>query len=76
LAQPNRYQCHSCLRNKYAVNWPFLFKFIAKKASQRAIALTRSVMGLKKRRLSRSGAAKHAMNATKDQQLGRPCTER
>ena len=36
----------------------------------------RRVMGLKKRRLSRSGAASHAIIATKDQQLGKPCTVR
>jgi cytochrome c biogenesis protein CcdA len=37
---------------------------------------TRSVMGLKKRRLARSGAASRLIIATKDQQLGKPCKVR
>jgi hypothetical protein len=36
---------------------------------------TRRVMGLKKRRLSRSGAANNAIIATKDQQLDVSRTE-
>jgi hypothetical protein len=37
---------------------------------------TRRVMGLKKRRLSWSGAARRVIIATKDQQLGKPCMVR